>query len=59
MGLTQTTLRLLERLGFRREGYLRERWIVGAEINDTVFLGLLESDWRARGEATGAQRPTP
>ena len=55
----ETTLRLLERLGFRREGYLRERWIVGAEINDTVFLGLLESDWRARGEATGAQRPTP
>ncbi len=42
------SLRLLERFGFQREGYLRERWIVGGEISDTVFLGLLESDWRAR-----------
>ena len=43
-----SSLRLLERFGFQREGYLRERWIVGDEINDTVFLGLLASEWRAR-----------
>jgi ribosomal-protein-alanine N-acetyltransferase len=39
---------LLERLGFRREGYLRERWFVNDEIQDAAFLGLLAPDWRAR-----------
>ena len=42
------SLRLLERFGFEREGYLRERWIVDGEVTDTVFYGLLESDWRSR-----------
>ncbi len=40
--------RLLERLGFTREGLLRERWIVAGEISDTAFYGLLEHEWRAR-----------
>jgi len=44
----EASLRLLERLGFSREGYMRERWLVGAEVNDTVFLGLLASEWHAR-----------
>lgn len=35
------SLRLLERLGFQREGYLRERWNTGGTIQDSVFLGLL------------------
>jgi [ribosomal protein S5]-alanine N-acetyltransferase len=35
----------LERLGFVREGFLRERWIIGEEKSDTVFYGLLRSDW--------------
>ncbi len=39
------SIRLLENLGFQREGYLRQRWFVGDEINDTVFYGLLRSDW--------------
>ena len=39
------SIRLLERLGFQREGYLRERWLVGQEINDGVFYGLLRSEW--------------
>lgn len=37
----------LERLGFRREGLMRERWIVGDEISDTAFYGLIRSDWQA------------
>ena len=37
----------LERLGFVREGYLRERWIVGGEKSDTVFYGLLFNDWKS------------
>jgi RimJ/RimL family protein N-acetyltransferase len=38
----------LERLGFRREGHLRERWHVGDEICDGLFYGLLARDWRER-----------
>ncbi|MFC7421760.1 GNAT family N-acetyltransferase [Iodobacter arcticus] len=35
----------LERLGFSREGYLRERWIVDGVVSDTALYGLLFSDW--------------
>jgi [ribosomal protein S5]-alanine N-acetyltransferase len=35
----------LERLGFRREGHLRERWHVGDEICDGLFYGLLAREW--------------
>ncbi|MCA8061356.1 GNAT family N-acetyltransferase [Burkholderia sp. AU31624] len=37
---------LLERLGFVREGLLRERWIVGDEVSDSALYGLLASDRR-------------
>ena len=39
---------LLERLGFLKEGHLRERWIVEGEVSDTSLYGLLRSDWLAR-----------
>ena len=42
------SVKTIERLGFRREGYLRERWIVGGEIQDSLFYGLLRSDWEKR-----------
>jgi ribosomal-protein-alanine N-acetyltransferase len=45
---TERSLRVLERHGFKREGYLRERYHVGGEIQDAIVLGLLESDWRKR-----------
>jgi len=38
--------RSLERLGFAREGLLRERWIVGLEVSDSALYGLLRRDWR-------------
>lgn len=38
------SLRCSERLGFVREGYARERWVVGGEIQDAVLLGLLLRD---------------
>ncbi len=42
----KASIRLLERLGFQREGHLRERWLVGDEINDTIFFGLLRREWQ-------------
>jgi len=42
------SVRCLDRLGFRKEGHLRERWIVDGEISDTSFYGLLHNDWRTR-----------
>ena len=40
--------RALERLGFTREGHLRERWIVGGEVCDSWIYGLLAREWKAR-----------
>lgn len=40
------SLGILERLGFVREGLLRERWRVGGEVQDSVMLGLLRRQWR-------------
>ena len=37
--------RSLDRLGFRHEGVMRERWIVNGEVSDTGFYGLLRSEW--------------
>jgi RimJ/RimL family protein N-acetyltransferase len=45
------SLRSVERLGFAREGFLRERWQVGDEISDSVLLGLLAREWRERRAA--------
>ena len=39
--------RTLERLGFVKEGFLRERWIVAGEVSDTALYGLLRRDWRS------------
>ena len=36
---------LLEKLGFVREGFLRERWHVAGEIQDAAFYGLLAREW--------------
>ncbi len=42
------SLRILGRMGFQREGVLRERWNVGGEIQDSVLLGLLAREWQGR-----------
>jgi RimJ/RimL family protein N-acetyltransferase len=39
------SIKTLERLGFRREGFLRERWHVAGEIQDAYFYGLLKREW--------------
>jgi ribosomal-protein-alanine N-acetyltransferase len=38
--------RLLERLGFVREGLLRERWLIDGELQDTAIYGLLRGELR-------------
>lgn len=40
--------RALERMGFRREGTMRERWIVAGQKHDTIAYALLRDDWCAR-----------
>ena len=44
----EASSRLLERLGFRQEGYMPERWIVHGEKADTAFYGLLRRYWDER-----------
>jgi RimJ/RimL family protein N-acetyltransferase len=44
------SIRTLERLGFQREGFLRERWHVNGEIQDAFFYGLLRREWLATKE---------
>ena len=39
------SIHTLERLGFQREGFLRERWHVNGEIQDALFYGLLRREW--------------
>lgn len=39
--------RVLEKLGFNKEGYMPERWIVQGEPADTVWYGLLRRQWKA------------
>jgi len=46
------SLRLLERMGFRREGYLRERWHHLGQLHDAVFLGLLADEWKGSRTST-------
>jgi RimJ/RimL family protein N-acetyltransferase len=43
------SIRLLERFGFQREGFLRERWLVAGGVQDTAFYGLLRREWQAGG----------
>ena len=40
----QPSIRVLERLGFRREGLLRQYYLVQGEAQDAVVYGLLRSE---------------
>jgi RimJ/RimL family protein N-acetyltransferase len=47
----------LLRLGFKQEGYLHERWIVGGQVSDSALYGLLRRAWQARLHGDGTPRP--
>jgi [ribosomal protein S5]-alanine N-acetyltransferase len=49
------SLRLLQKLGFEREGYMRERWELAGEMQDAVVFGLLRREWAH--EKGGLVRP--
>ena len=40
------SVRLLEKIGFVREGTLREDCVVNGEVSDSFVFGLLRRDWR-------------
>jgi ribosomal-protein-alanine N-acetyltransferase len=44
----EASAKVLEKMGFQKEGYMPERWIVNGEVCDTVFYGLLKRNWMAR-----------
>ncbi len=46
--LNEASVKSVERLGFVREGLLRERWIVDGEVSDSAIYGLLQEDWSSR-----------
>lgn len=41
----EASCRLVERVGFRREGLLRKRWHVAGEITDSAMYGLLREEY--------------
>lgn len=47
------SIRIVEKLGFVREGLLRERWHVGGEAQDSLMLGLLRREWEMRAGRAG------
>jgi ribosomal-protein-alanine N-acetyltransferase len=51
-----SSIKTLERLGFQREGYLRERWQVNGEIQDAILYGLLRPDWETMAMSRVSQR---
>ena len=44
----RSSARLLQRLGFSKEGLLRERWVAKGEAKDVEMYGLLRSEWPVR-----------
>jgi len=44
--------RALERLGFVREGQLRQHYWVRGEPQDAVMFGLLRSEWAPRAKSS-------
>ncbi|MGH8128427.1 MAG: GNAT family N-acetyltransferase [Gammaproteobacteria bacterium] len=47
--------RSLLRLDFKKEGHLRERWIVDEQVSDSDLYGLLFSEWHTDSDGTTDQ----
>ena len=53
----QPSRKLLERLGFVKEGLLRQRWVTRGEAYDVEVFGLLRHEWRHRALPTRSADP--
>ncbi len=42
------SIRLLEKLGFQKEGHLRGEWETHIGIRDSLIFGLLSDEWKER-----------
>jgi len=42
---------VLEKLGFQREGTLREDCVVNGDVSDSWVYGLLRREWRSPSDA--------
>ncbi len=40
---------LLVRLGFKKEGLLRQRWVTKGRAEDVEMYGLLRDEWQSQG----------
>jgi ribosomal-protein-alanine N-acetyltransferase len=49
--------RVLEKLGFVREGMLRENCIVNGEVSDSWVYGLLRRQWKPRPRSVADSKP--
>ena len=47
--------RVLEKLGFVREGTLREDCVVNGEVSDSWVYGLIRREWRPSSEPASAR----
>ena len=44
----RSSARLLQRLGFTKEGLLRQRWVTKGKARDVEMYGLLRNEWLGR-----------
>ena len=49
----RSSSRLLQRLGFTKEGLLRQRWMTKGEVKDVEVYGLLRDEWLDRAGRGG------
>jgi len=49
------SIHVLEKMGFKQEGVLRQRLLKGGKYYDIHFLGLLQSDYEAMSEKMQTQ----
>lgn len=49
-GFNEPSQRLLESIGFTREGVLRDEVFVDGAFHDAAWYGVLEDEWRSRTE---------
>ena len=42
------SIKLLEKLGFQKEGHLRSEWETHIGVRDSLIFGLLREEWESQ-----------